>query len=262
VTMKKLTLLILLIVISNLMFSQEKKSIEIYGSISLDSIPLENVHVINKNTSIGVITNAKGEFKISVSLTDTLFISHINIDNKEINISEEIYRSKKIVLNIEASSYVLEEVFLKKRRSIFYVDPQIMPAYMVNATTLKLPFAKTFAKKDERITKLSLTSASVDLENLINFFNGNTKRAKQLKEIKVVDAELLKIREKLSDFFFEKQLSIQKSYINQFLNFCASKNIISHFNNDNLLKLTEILIRESKIFPHKKLNKETLLTKN
>lgn len=262
VTMKKRTLLIFLIAISNLMLSQEKESIEIYGSISLDSIPLENVHVINKNTSIGVITNTKGEFKILVSKTDTLFISHINIDNKEISISEEIYTSKKIVLNIEASSYALDEVFLKKRRSIFYVDPQIMPSYMVNATSLKLPFANTFAKKNERVTKLTLTSASVDLENLIHFFNGNTKRAKQLKEIKLADSNLLRIRERLSDFFFEKQLGIQKSYINQFLNFCASKNIISHYKKGDLLKLTEILIRESKLFPLKKLNEETLLTKN
>ncbi|WP_347175424.1 carboxypeptidase-like regulatory domain-containing protein [Polaribacter uvawellassae] len=260
--MKKLTLLFFLFTISNLILSQEKKSIEIYGTISLDSIPLENVHVINKNTSIGVITNTKGEFKILVSKTDTLFISHINIDNKEISISEEMFDTKTITLNIEASSYVLEEVFLKKRRSIFYVDSQIMPAYMVNATTLKLPFANTFAKKNERVTKLTLTSVSVDLDNLINFFNGNTKRAKQLKEIKIVDAELLKIRRKLSDFFFEKQLSIQKPYINQFLNYCASKNIITLYKKGNLLKLTEILIRESKLFPHKKLNEETLLTKN
>jgi len=89
--MQKRTLLIFLISISNLMLSQEKESIEIYGSVSLDSIPLENVHVINKNTSIGVITNTKGEFKILVSKTDTLFISHINIDTKEISISEELF---------------------------------------------------------------------------------------------------------------------------------------------------------------------------
>lgn len=244
------------------MNSQEKKSIEINGTISLDSIPLENVHVINKNTLLGVITNAKGAFNITASETDILFISHVSIKNKEVPITNEIYVSRKIALNIEAVSYVLDEVLLKKRRSIFYVDPEIMPAYMVNATTLKLPFAKVIAKKEERITKLTLTSAAVDLDNLINFFNGNTKRVKQLKKLKLTDSELLKIRKSLSDFFFEKQLGIQKPYINQFLNFCATKNIILHFKKGNQLKLTEILIRESKIFPNKKIDKETLLTKN
>ncbi|WP_301400049.1 carboxypeptidase-like regulatory domain-containing protein [Polaribacter huanghezhanensis] len=260
--MKNLTLLFFFIGISNMINSQEKKSIEIYGIISLDSIPLENAHVINKNTSKGVITNAKGEFKIRVSKSDTLFVSHITIDHKEITITKEIYASKKIAFNSKATATLLEEVVLKKRRSIFYLDPQIMPAYMVNATTLKLPFANTIAKKDKRITKLTLTSISVDLDNLISFFNGKTKKTKELKKIKLVDADLLKIREKLSDFFFEKQLGIQKSYINQFLNFCASKNIISNFKKGNHLKLTEILIRESKVFPLKKINEETLLTKN
>ena len=259
--MKNGTLLIFLIGFSSLINSQEKKSNIIYGKIMIDSFPLENVHVINKKTSIGTITNSKGEFKIPVSKNDTLFVSHINFKNKEISITEEIFSSKKIVLNIASASYVLDEVELKKRRSIFYVDPQIMPEHIVNASTLKLPYANTITKKDTRITKLSLTSASIDLENLINFFNGKTKRKEQLKKLRKSDAELAKIRKSLSDFFFEKQLKIKKEYINQFLNYCLTKNIISQFKNGNQLKLTEILIRESKKFPHKKINQETLLTK-
>ena len=91
----------------------------------IDSIPLENVHVINKNTSIGTITNSKGEFKIPVLKNDTLFVSHINIKNKEISISEEIFSSKKITLHIASASFVLDEITIKKRRSIFYVDKEI-----------------------------------------------------------------------------------------------------------------------------------------
>lgn len=263
VTMKNGILFTLFIGISTLLNSQEKKAIEINGIISLDSIPLENVHVINKNTLIGVITNAKGVFKITASETDTLFISHINIDNKEVSVTKEMYISRKIALNIEAALYVLEEVVLKKRRSIFYVDPQIMPDYMVNATKLKLPFANV--KKISRADSLDIkfkSGVSISLVGLINGLNGNTKRAKQLKKLKITDSELLKIRKKFSDFFFEKQLGIQKPYINQFLNFCVTKNIILHFKKGNQLKLTEILIRESKIFPYKKIDKETLLTKN
>jgi len=263
VIMKNLTLFILFVGVSNLINSQEKKAMEIYGTISLDSIPLENVHVINKNTSIVVITNAKGAFKITTSETDTLFISHISIKNKEVRITKEMYVSRKIVLNIEAASYFLDEIVLKKRRSIFYVDPEIMPAYMVNATTLKLPF--TNMKKISRADSLDIrfkSGLSINLVGLLNSLNGNAKRAKQLKKLKITDSELLKIRKLFSDFFFEKQLGIQKPYINQFLNFCVTKNIISHFKKGNQLKLTEILIKESKIFPYKKMNEETLLTNN
>lgn len=261
VTMKKLTTLIFLIGFINLSYSQEEKSTLIYGTIMIDSIPLENVHVINKNTSIGTITNSKGEFKIPVLKNDTLFVSHINIKNKEISISEEIFSSKKITLHIGSASFVLDEITIKKRRSIFYVDPQIIPEHIVNATTLKLPYAKIVAKKNGKIAKLTLTSASVNLDNLLNFFNGKTKRVKKLKALRKSDAELAEIRKSLSDFFFEKQLKIKKEYINQFLSYCLTKNIIEQFKKGNQLKLTEILIRESKKFPHKKINQETLLTK-
>ena len=259
--MKKLTTLLFLIGFIKLSYSQEEKSTLIYGTIMIDSIPLENVHVINKNTSIGTITNSKGEFKIPILKNDILFVSHINIKNKEINISEKIFSSKKITLHIASASFVLDEITIKKRRSIFYVDPQIMPAHLVNATTLKLPYAKVVAKKNEKITKLTFTSASVDLDNLLNFFNGRTKRVKKLKALRKSDAELAEIRKSLSDFFFEKQLKIKKEYINQFLSYCLTKNIIEQFKKGNQLKLTEILIRESKKFPHKKINQETLLTK-
>lgn len=244
-----------------MMHSQEKKSNIIYGKIMIDSILLENVHIFNKKKLIGTITNGKGEFKIPVSKNDTLFVSHINIKNEEINITEEIFLSKKITLNIASSSFVLEEVELKKRRSIFYVDPQIMPGHLVNATTLKLPYTKVVREKDEKITKLTFTSASVNLENLLNYFNGRTKRVKQVKKLRKSDADLAKIRKSLSDYFFEKQLKIKKEYINQFLNYCLTKNIVQQFKKGNQLKLTEILLRESKKFPHKKINQETLLTK-
>jgi hypothetical protein len=261
--MKNRTLLLFLFLtgFSFLMNSQEKEAIIIDGKIMIDSIPIENVHVINKKISIGTITNNKGEYKILVAKNDTLFISHINIKNKEVSITKETFASKKLVLNIESASYVLNEVKLKKRRSIFYIDPQIMPGHLVNATTLKLPYANVVAKRTEKIAKLTFTSASIDLENLLNFFNGRTKRVKHLKKLKATDEELLKIRTKLSDFFFEKQLKIKKEYINQFLNYCLTKNIIQQYKIGNQLKLTEILIRESKKFPHKKINQETLLTK-
>lgn len=259
--MKNGALLIFLIGFLHLSYSQEKKSSIIYGTIMIDSIPLENAHVINKNTSIGVTTNIKGRFKIRVAKNDTLFISHINIKNKEITITEKILATKRAFIYTASAVTILKEVAIKKRRSIFYIDPQIMPKHLVNATTLKLPYANTIAKKNTRITKLTFTSAAVDLDNLLNFFNGRTKRVKKLKALRKSDAELAEIRNSLSDFFFEKQLKIKKAYINQFLNYCLTKNIVQQFKKGNQLKLTEILIRESKKFPHKKINQETLLTK-
>lgn len=232
------------------------------GTVFSDSIAIENVHILNKTSFKGTITNTYGIFKLPVKVGDTLQISHINFEAKKfvISIAENI--TKNIFINLSSKTHSLNEITLKKRRSIFYVDPQIMPHSMVNSTTLKLPYANVIAKKDEDITKLTLTSASVNLDNLINFFNGNAKKARALKKEKLKDNRLDKIRSQFTDSFFVYQLKIKKPYINQFLNYCLTAGIIAQYNKGNKIKLTALLISESKTFPHKQIDIDTLLSKH
>lgn len=255
--------LLLLITFSCLtsVVSQEKNNFEITGKIVIDSTSIENAHVINKTTLKGTITNKGGIFALPVKVGDTLFISHLNFEKKEIIITSKEEKNKSIVIKLESKSHVLSEVTLKKRRSIFYVDPQIMPEHIVNATTLKLPYANVISKKNEKITALTFTSFSVDLDNLINFFNGKTKKAKELKEVKLIDNRLAAIRKKFTDYFFTNQLNIEKAYINQFLNYCLNSGVIKYYDKGNSLKLVEALIAKSKTFPHTQIDEDTLLTK-
>ena len=58
------------------MQSQENRVL-ISGEIKNDSVPIENVHIINKSSQKGTITNRIGQFKISVTDKDTLMISDI-----------------------------------------------------------------------------------------------------------------------------------------------------------------------------------------
>ena len=243
-------------------FSQQKKSFKLSGTITSDTLAIENAHIINKTNLKGTITNSNGQFILPVKVGDSLFVSHINFANKVfvVSIAEKI--TQKTIISLNYKTHVLEEVTLKKRRSIFYVDPQIMPAEMVNATTLKLPYANVITKKDEQVTKITFTSASVDLDNLINFFNGKTKKRKELKKVKLKDNKLNSIRKEFTDYFFVHQLKIEKQYINQFLNYCLNSGIITQYNRGNQIKLTELLISESKTFPHKQINQDTLLSKH
>lgn len=244
------------------LFSQERKSFELTGTVFSDSLAVENVHIINKTSFKGTITNIHGLFKLPVKVGDTLHISHINFEVKKLVISVAEKGTKNVFVNLSSKTHALDEITLKKRRSIFYVDPQIMPHSMINATTLKLPYANVIAKKDEDITNFTLTSASINLDNLINFFNGNTKKAKELKREKLKDNRLDKIRSQFTDSFFVYQLKIKKPYINQFLNYCLNSGIITQYMKGNEIKLTELLISESKTFPHKQIDVDTLLSKH
>lgn len=239
-------------------YSQNKRTL-LKGKILVDETVAKDVHIINKNSNQGSSSNDFGIFEIPVALGDVLTFSHITLQKEQIIINKEILAQEIVTITMQNKIYELEEIVLEKPKSIFYVDPEIMPPTTVNAKTLRLPYANTVAKKDTRIAKFTLTSASVSLDNLINTLNGNARREKQLKKITLEDKNLAKIRKYYTDDFFITDLKIKPENINPFLNYCYKKNIITHFNKDDKLKVTKILMQESLTFPQE--NSELALRK-
>ncbi|MAX70160.1 MAG: hypothetical protein CMC76_03530 [Flavobacteriaceae bacterium] len=90
--MKKITLLIIASVFAVTAFAQ----ISVSGVVTNDSIPLESANVIVKNSTNGIATNQKGEFKLKVKKGDTLVVSYLGYETKEFSVSNE--RKVNIIL--------------------------------------------------------------------------------------------------------------------------------------------------------------------
>ncbi|MHB0756306.1 carboxypeptidase-like regulatory domain-containing protein [Polaribacter sp. M15] len=231
-------------------YSQENKK-NITGKVFFEGDVMSDVHIINKNSNIGTNTNDFGLFEISTTIGDTLVFSHINIKAKTIAITKEIFVQEIFIVDVEDKTYVLDEITLSTAKSIFFVDPEIMPPTRVNAKTLHLPYANSIAKKDYSVVKFR-SGGVVSLDNLMNALNGNNRRRKQLEKITLEDKRLAKIRKYFTDDFFITDLNIKQESINPFLNYCFKKNIIYYFNKNDNLKVTTILMQESKTFPQDK----------
>lgn len=242
-----------------LTYGQEKKKL-ITGKVFFNEEAISDVHIVNKNSNQGSISNDFGLFEIPIFIGDVLEFSHINLKNKELVITREILDQEILTINLEGKTYQLEEITLEKPRSIFYVDPEIMPPPTVNAKTLNLPYANVKAQKDYAVVKFR-SGGVVSLDNLFNALNGNNKRRKELQKISYEDVILSKIRKHFTDDFFITDLNIEQKNINPFLNYCFKKNIINHYNKEELIKLTRILMSESKTFPQDK-TEISLLQKN
>jgi hypothetical protein len=253
-------LLFFSILFSIIITGQEKRK-TIVGHVKFNNSVIFDVHVVNKNSYQGTITDDVGFFEIPVFIGDTLKFSHINLEVQEMMVTNKMISESKIEIDLREKTYTLEEITLEKPRSIFYVDPEIMPPPTVNATTLNLPYANTKAKKDYAILQLR-SGGVVNVDNLINSLNGTNKRRKELQKITVEDAVLSKIRKQYTDDFFITDLHIKQENINQFLNYCFKKNIVSHFNKKENIKLTRILMNESKVFPQNNITKVSVLDKN
>ena len=81
----------------------------ITGKVVFDNIAVSDVHIVNKNTNIGTITNKNGVFDISASLGDTLHFTHINLEEKLVAITKKIIISVLITL-VSFASFANEEV--------------------------------------------------------------------------------------------------------------------------------------------------------
>lgn len=236
---------------SILSFSQKNNKL-IKGKIFYNENEISDVHIINKNSNQGTSSNDFGFFEIPVSVGDTLVFSHINQIEKSIKITEETLKRELVEIHLEGKTYLLEEITLEKPKSIFYVDPEILPPPKVNAQTLNLPYANTVAKKDYSVFKFR-SGGIVSLDNLFGALNGNNKRRKELQKITLEDKILSKIRKYFTDDFFITDLNINPENINPFLNYCFKKNIITYYNNNEHIKLTRILMLESRTFPQDKI---------
>jgi hypothetical protein len=259
--MKKICTLFIFLVFITFINAQEKR-ILFKGKTVLDSLTIGNVHVINKNTNIGTISNDSGLFEIPIKIGDSLLFSHVTLENKLILVNKKILVNKSFTVNLQEKVYTLNEITLEKPRSIFYQDKEIgsYNGPSITAKTLNLPYANTTIKKETTIFKIR-SGGVVSLDNLISSINGTKKREKLLKKMVSEDSELAKIRKQYTDDFFITDLKIKKEYINPFLNYCVNKNIIRIFKESNRLDLTTLLIKESKTFPHKKLDEDLFLTK-
>lgn len=256
--MKKQVVFILILCSFSLL--GQNASFLITGKIHTDSLAINNVHIINTSNKIGTTSNDVGFFEIPVKIGDTLQLSHLKYDFEKIYITKATLESKFIIVTGYEKTYTLEE-FSLNNTSIFYVDKEIMPHNLpvVNASTLKLPYANSKKTKSNSIIKIR-SGAAIRLENLIARINGNYRRTLKAKELYTEDKQLSKIRSLFTDDFFITDLKIKKQYINQFLNFCKNKPIIQNFKNDNLLELVTILIAESKKFPHQIQDEDIFLT--
>jgi hypothetical protein len=243
------------------MYSQEDKRALIHGIIVSDSLVIENTHIINKTTLKGTFTNKNGAFSLPIKIGDTLSISHINFSTKEILISNEIFTKKTFKIEMDSKTYALEEVTIKKKRSIFYIDPEIIPNSVLNATTLKLPFTNGIKPVENKSTLRLKSGLSVNLVSFINVLNGNRKKEKELAKAKKKDYKVDQLRAQFSNSFFYHQLKIQEGHINQFLEYCVEKGVFQFHEKDNILKLTHFIIQTSKTYMHQKLDEDILLTK-
>ncbi len=226
----------------------------ISGEVKNDSLPIENAHIINKNTQKGSISNAKGQFKITVSDKDTLIISDLQFQNKIIMINQDHLLKKFIEINLLELTNELDEV--------------IVMQYDNMAEELGLPNAgkKPLAKIDRNLNAYSQKSTPIvilqalmfkpgGIDDIYNIVSGNRKRDRKLKQLMEEDKELAMnkihvktLREHFGEDFFVNTLELNSELIDRYIQFCLPKGIVPLYEKGRLIEVIDIFLKNKESY--------------
>ena len=229
------------------------QSVEVFGKVQ-SNLGVENIHVINKTAQVFTITNEKGEFKINVTLNDSLVFSSIQHKLKEIVISKDDISNRAILVKLDEQINELDEVTVGKvlTGDLFKDIASIEGNPPINFFDVGIPgyTGKIATQSERRLSEagefkpkmlLGLLGGGVPLNPILNGLSGRTKMLKNRVEIETKETLMNTIKARLSrDFFVSNPLD--EDLRMDFFYFCADdKNFIKYCKNETDFKILTFL---------------------
>lgn len=232
-------------------FSQEKYAL-ISGKIISSNNPVGNVHIVNQNTKLGTVSNDNGEFEMMVSLNDILLFSSIEYERKEVSITGNLLKYKKIVVELMPSVNELNEVFIEGLTGNLNYDIKKVPndtvikhSFFLKPGDLKkvLPPDLHGSKKAPYVGFFPPIPGSVSLPD--PGYEAEQRLKREIARKKQFPSKIIK---QFGLIYFTDKLHIPEEKIDHFLAYCENRNIINEFYKNNLLEVIQILREESKSY--------------
>jgi hypothetical protein len=217
----------------------------IAGLVESDSVQLQDIHVLNLSTLQGTITNANGEFRITVSVRDTLIFSGIQFHTLGLIVDDNVVRQRKIKIELTPKIEELSEIELQGHDldGLFYIDTQRL------RDSLPLVSDRAVDFSNQGYDDPSSSNYIVPAANLVNLVSmiGKKKRREKKEEENIIQKKRqapAKLRNELGDDVFVNQMDIPKVHIEPFIRYCQKKNILDLYVEGRMMEVIDILIKE------------------
>lgn len=256
---KKLLVFILYFLITTAFVAQEKKTI-ITGKI-IDSIgAVKNVNILNLNTSIGNSSNDNGLFDMKVRVGDSLRISSVQHLTKIIFINKTIFKNRKITIQLNLETTVLDEFELKRHdlSGILGIDTKNAPINKKDSllfNTMNFSNVDWNASVGDDYVDKMVRPHQVMLPGMGGIGSGisipwkySEKMWALRREMEIKKAFPSKIFSEFGEEFFFKKLKIPEERYYHFLEYCNPLGIERLYNQGNVLAVLKILQEQSKSY--------------
>nr|WP_299033928.1 carboxypeptidase-like regulatory domain-containing protein [uncultured Tenacibaculum sp.] len=253
----------LLLLLTLQITAQEKRKF-LYASVHDEVASVPNAHIINLNTKQGTFTNDNGEFRILAKPNDSLQVSFVGYETKIIKVETIHFGIEEHKIELKKIAIELDEVEVKKHNLIgsIVIDAKQTPKDIgLDKAKSALDFSmidfneKVILDIDEvdRSKPPSMIRTTDPTANFAGagtgFSSGLDKYAQQKKRTR----KMIKFKEGfpkmlLSEFgkhFFFVELKIPEDKYLHFLEYCNPLDIEKLYKDGNVIKLIEILRKES-----------------
>ena len=252
--------------------SQAQEVTNISGLIGGDALSLENIHIFNKTSRKGTVSDKEGAFVIPVILGDTLAFFGIQFYYEEVVINNTHIEDRRMTVYLIQKVNELEVVELKNNNlsGSLNIDAGNVkkPISMVNESALDFsnidfsvvndidaidrskapdPFTGTSAQVQKGISLLFVFKPILKGISKIGERKRSRKKAEKIFEKKIeVSPDI--VRKEMGDAFFINTLKIPLYQIDAFLTYCKSKGLMPLYLKGKKIEFIEALIAESAIF--------------
>ena len=262
--MERILLFIVVVLINSIaLFAQE--TVIFSGTVLNDTISVSELNIVNLTLRRGAITNKNGVFEIPVRIDDTLNISAVQYESRQLIITPVIYNRKKISLYLVPKVNELDEVLLSNisltgdlSKDLVTVPLQVF----IDPRDLGIPAnAKPTMTAEERRV-YGATAGAGPLGSLINAISGRTKMLKKQLEISNFRSLVEKNRDSFNDSIYIKSLNIPDELILDFVYYVFEDERAEAIANEgNTLGILEFMLTKSPVYLKLKAA-ESVLPKN
>lgn len=213
------------------------------GKVLYKNTNVPNQNVINTTSERATITNDRGEFAIRAKEGDELVFSSVNYQLVIVNVSAEMMRKRRLVLEVEEKVTALDEVVVSPEDQERFIELR------------NEEFKEYEYEVDEtaEVVNVALDPTVRGMQDGLNFVNlfkamflsDKQKENETRRALKVSDV----LRQVYEDRFFIEDLNIPEDKIDEFLLYCdAQLPAQSLLRKDNEFQLIDFLVTQSKAY--------------
>jgi hypothetical protein len=229
-----------------------------------DSVNLiKDVHVVNLNSEKGTFSSDYGQYRIVVSVGDTLEFTSVQYQTIRKVITDRIAYSKKLNLILERKTYVLDEIVVKKhdltgnlltdrrkvsKDSIAKAVKSMEELILEIAAKEREGEPKNFDPTTKGLSDISTkstdpTKSFKGIGSVFGLGSGNKKK-KRIREITSDTFSTKNLVEDVGVDFF-KELKISENNIYSFIDYCKQFNIKELYQEKKILDIIQLLKEKS-----------------